>query len=112
MEPQSNMTVKFSCVLDQREKFARQAFVWVSSLLKYAGQEPDSILIHFVNRLNPTYKRIFDSWGIKTQMVKPFDSRHPHSNKLAQLESEAGIAKGELGNYLHDLGKILYFRDD
>ncbi len=25
---------------------------------------------------------------------------------------EADIAKGELGNYLHDLGKVLYFRDD
>jgi internalin A len=27
-------------------------------------------------------------------------------------EVEADIAKGPLGNYLHDLGKILYFRDD
>jgi internalin A len=27
-------------------------------------------------------------------------------------EIETGIAKGPLGNYLHDLGKILYFRDD
>ncbi len=89
MEAQSDMKVKFSCVVDQKAKFARQAFVWASSLLKYAGQEPDSILIHFVNQLNPEYKRIFDSWGIKTQMVKPFDSRHPHSNKLAQLESES-----------------------
>ncbi len=89
VEAQSNMTVKFSCVVDQRAKFARQAFVWASSLLKYAEQEPDSILIHFVYRLNPKYKRIFDSWGIKTQIVKPFDSRHPHSNKLTQLESES-----------------------
>jgi hypothetical protein len=27
-------------------------------------------------------------------------------------EVEVDIAKGSLGNYLHDLGKILYFRDD
>jgi internalin A len=27
-------------------------------------------------------------------------------------EVEADVAKGSLGNYLHDLGKILYFRDD
>jgi internalin A len=27
-------------------------------------------------------------------------------------EVETDIAKGSLGNYLHDLGKILYFRDD
>jgi small GTP-binding protein len=27
-------------------------------------------------------------------------------------EVEAGIAQGPLGNYLHDLGKILYFRED
>ncbi len=83
------MRVKFSCVMDQNVKFARQAFVWASSLLKYAGQDPDTILIHFVNQLNPRYKWIFDSWGIKTQIVKPFDSRHPPSNKLTQLESES-----------------------
>ncbi len=87
-EAGNNMTVKFSCVIDQRAKYTRQAFVWASSLLKYAGEGPDSILIHFVNQLDLKYQRIFDSWGIKTQIVKPFDSRHPHSNKLTQLDSE------------------------
>ncbi len=35
-----------------------------------------------------------------------------YASCCASCGVEADIAKGELGNYLHDLGKILYFRDD
>lgn len=73
--------------MDQSPKFAHQASIWASSLLSYANQESDSIVIHAVNQCNPNYQRFFDSLGVKTQSVKPFDYRHPHSNKLVQLES-------------------------
>src|SRR5260370_5090496 len=35
-----------------------------------------------------------------------------YTHCCSTCEVEADIAKGPLGNYLHDLGKILYFRDD
>src|SRR6266568_2713622 len=35
-----------------------------------------------------------------------------YTHCCSTCEVEADIAKGSLGNYLHDLGKILYFRDD
>src|SRR6266568_2070074 len=35
---------------------------------------------------------------------------YAHCCSTCEVESE--VAKGSLGNYLHDLGKILYFRDD
>ncbi len=71
------MSIIYSCVMDQNPKFAQQAFIWASSLLTFAEQKPDSILIHVVTELNPNYKQIFDSLEIKTQIVKPFDLRHP-----------------------------------
>jgi hypothetical protein len=82
------MKVKFSCVVDQHPKFARQALIWASSLLTYGGQEADALLIHTVDGCDAKYKRIFDTWGIETLVVQRFDPRHPHSNKLTQLESE------------------------
>jgi hypothetical protein len=82
------MKVKFSCVMDQPPKFARQALVWAASLLTFGEQEAESLVIHAVEMDDPVYKRIFDSWGIETRIVKRFDVTYPHSNKLNQLESE------------------------
>jgi hypothetical protein len=83
------MKVRFSCVIDQHPRFGRQAFVLASSLLTYGGGETDSLVIHTVGEYNGEYKKVFEAWGIETQVVKAFDSRHPNSNKLAQLESQA-----------------------
>lgn len=83
------MKVKFSCVVDQHPRFGRQAFVWASSLITYGGAEADSLVIHTVGEYSGEYRKIFDDWGIELRVVTAFDLRHPNSNKLAQLESEA-----------------------
>ena len=83
------MKVKFSCVVDHDPRFGRQALVWAASLLAYGGAETDSLVIHTVGEYNGEYRKIFDDWGIETRVVSAFDLRHPNSNKLAQLESEA-----------------------
>ena len=83
------MTVKFSCVMDKNPRFGEQALVWASSLLVYGGQVPDSLVIHTVGECVPEHRRIFDNWEIDVRIVQRFDERHPNSNKLAQLESEA-----------------------
>ena len=83
------MNVKFSCVVDRPSKFARQAMVWAVSLLTYGGEDDESLMIHTVGEPNSEYIRILQNWGIETRVVEPFDERHPNSNKLAQLESEA-----------------------
>jgi hypothetical protein len=83
------MKIRFSCVVDQDPKFGRQAFVWALSLLIYGSAETDSLVIHTVGEYCGEYRKIFDDWGIETRVVTAFDLRHPNSNKLAQLESEA-----------------------
>jgi hypothetical protein len=83
------MKARFSCVVDQHPKFGRQAFVWAASLLTYGGADSHSLVIHTVGEYHGEYRKIFDAWGIETQLVQPFDPRHPNSNKLAQLESGA-----------------------
>jgi hypothetical protein len=75
--------------MDQDPRFAQQARVWAASLLTYGGQEADSLVVHSVGECDSEYREIFDDWGIDTRVVQRFDARHPHSNKLTQLESEA-----------------------
>jgi hypothetical protein len=83
------MKIRFSCVVDQHPKFGRQAFVWALSLLTYGGAETDSLVIHTVGEYCGEYRKVLDDWGIEIRVVTAFDLRHPNSNKLAQLESEA-----------------------
>lgn len=83
------MTVKFSCVVDQDPKFARQALVWAASLLTYGGEEAESVVVHTVGESHADCLQVLRGWGIETPVVQPFDERHANSNKLAQLESEA-----------------------
>jgi hypothetical protein len=83
------MKVRFSCVVDQPPKFGHQAFVWAASLLTYGGADTDSLVIHTAGEYGGEYRKVFDDWGIEVRVVPPFDLRHPNSNKLAQLESEA-----------------------
>lgn len=77
----------YSCVVDQNPRSAHQAFIWASSLLGYGGQVPESLVVHIVRDCHPNYKEIFDSMGVRTVLVEPFDPGH-HSNKLIQLDSE------------------------
>lgn len=82
------MKIKFSCVIDQQPKFARQALTWAASLLTYGAQQADALVIHSVGDCDSAYQQIFEAWGIATPRVARFDARHGPSNKLMQLESE------------------------
>lgn len=82
------MTLKFSCVADQHPRFERQALVWALTLLTYAAEEPDALVVHTIGGCDAEYRKILLDWGIQVCDVKCFDSRHPNSNKLTQLESK------------------------
>jgi len=83
------MTVKFSCIIDEKPKYARQALLWAASLLTYGQVPADALVVHTVDGCAPEYQRVFDSWGIRIEKVRCFDRRHAWSNKLGQLEGEA-----------------------
>jgi hypothetical protein len=83
------MNVKFSCIIDLDPKFATQALVWAASLLTYGGQQPDSLVVHTIDESPGRFQEILNCWMVQTRILPRFDARHPSSNKLAQLESEA-----------------------
>jgi len=56
------------------------------------------------------------SWLAVEQTLQTHPEHHisagSYMHCCSENKVEAFVAKGTLGNYLHDLGKILYFRDD
>lgn len=81
------MRIKFSCVLDNNPSLAHQAQLWAMSLIKCSGREPSDLVVHYIEGCDSRYLDRLKLLGIQLVPVKPFDSRHPPSNKLTQIES-------------------------
>lgn len=81
-------TVFFSCVLDDSPLFMYQSLVWLRCLLLSQAATPRAV-VHAITGCDPTHLELLRSMGAEVVEVAPFDRRHPHSNKLAQLGSEA-----------------------
>jgi hypothetical protein len=78
----------FSCVVDNKPLYCFQALVFARSLTALAGVEPESVIVHYVEGTAPAMVDLIRELGVRTVACKPFDRRHPPSNKLAQLRSE------------------------
>jgi hypothetical protein len=79
------MKAAFSCVVDNDPKFARQALLWVASLLIYGGQSAESLVVHTVGKGEPRLCALLSSWGVDVVQTETFDARHAYSNKLMQF---------------------------
>ncbi|BCY09658.1 hypothetical protein [Actinoplanes sp. L3-i22] len=83
------MTARFSCVVDDDPRFARQALLWAASLMIYGLQSAESLVVHTIGDGDPRLRELLGSWGVQVVPVEAFDERHPYSNKLAQFGSGA-----------------------
>jgi len=81
--------VVFSCVMDQKPRYLSQARLFVQTLIAFGGCSGPDIVIHGVGEPDERSSAFFNSLGVPVVRVEPTDSRHPHSNKLAQLGSSA-----------------------
>jgi hypothetical protein len=79
------MSTVFSCVVDAKPKFSRQALLWAASLLIHGEQDADSLVVHTIGECDPLLKELLDNWGVRHVSAAPFDERHPYSNKLVQF---------------------------
>ena len=82
------MRIAFSCIVDNRPLFAYQAYLWVTTLIHLAQRKPQELVVHLTEACDPEWDKIFAQDGVTTIRVPAFDPRHPHSNKLSQLNSE------------------------
>ena len=92
------MTVNFSCIIDEKPKYARQALLWAASLLTYGQVPADALVVHTVDGCAPEYQRVFDSWGIRLEKAGRFEHAALRcvDNYVPGLEEYRGGAFGFL----------------
>jgi len=79
--------VLYSCVVDNNLKFKNQALIFVHTLVGLANVKPEQIVLHIIEGTPEADIGTFRQLGVQVTVARPFDSRHPHSNKLIQLEN-------------------------
>lgn len=78
--------IKFSCVVDEAPKFARQCFIFVNSLINNALVKPDNIVIHLIAR-NPELEEYLRNLGISIINASRWGDGK-YCNKLCQFDTE------------------------
>ena len=77
----------YSCVIDNNLKFKNQAVIFVHTLVGLARVKPEEIILHIIEGTPEADIATFRQFGVQVTVARPFDTRHPHSNKLIQLEN-------------------------
>jgi len=79
----------YSCVVDRQPLYRFQGLLFAHSLITFASVQPSAIVMHLIEGVPATTHTAFERLGVQVVTTKPFDPRHPHSNKLSQLRSQA-----------------------
>nr|MDT0659797.1 hypothetical protein [Micromonospora sp. DSM 115978] len=86
---QLDASVRFSCVVDGTPRYTHEAWIWSTTLLRLALRKPHEVVVHLVEGVDSQDFDFLRDLGVEIRTVPRFDQRHPYSNKLSQLESEA-----------------------
>ncbi len=84
-----NKDIVFGCVADNNPKYFSQALRLVQSWNWFGGgTERSDFIVCAVNKINSFYKKQFNKYGAEVRIVKPYNKKHPFSNKLRFLQLE------------------------
>jgi hypothetical protein len=79
--------VLYSCVIDTKPLYCFQGLVFAYSLVELAKVAPEAVLVHLIEGVPESTREALADLGVRSVVSAPFDRRHPHSNKLVQLEN-------------------------
>ncbi|MCL1794724.1 MAG: hypothetical protein FWG34_12755 [Oscillospiraceae bacterium] len=120
------MRVNYSCVVDNKERYQKQGWFWLNSLLHFGKIDSGSIYVHCVRGTDSRYIEKCAGTGANVSVIEPFGDKK-FCNKIAQLSNEklkdcdAAILMDTdmimLENFEHKLdygrvgGKIVYMKN-
>lgn len=84
--------VAWSCLIDETPEIRASVLPWIASLIGCAGIDPSRIRLHHVCSLPIEVAALARDLGIATIRADPFDTRHPHTNKIRQCATDFGDA--------------------
>jgi trehalose 2-sulfotransferase len=85
----SEQEVVYSCVVDSPAFLVYQSLIWVLTLTRLAGLDPEQLVVHAVEGTDPDHLERLRSLGVRVEPVAGFDERNVYANKLRQLTAGA-----------------------
>ena len=80
------MKINYSCVVDNHDKFKKQGWIWLNSLIALGGINPDNIWVHCVVGMDSEYIKKCEKIGANVEIIEPFGDKK-YCNKLAQMSN-------------------------
>ena len=87
------MKINYSCVVDKQEKFKKQGWLWLNSLIRLGGISPADIWVHCVSGMDAQYIKKCGGAGVNVEVIEPFGDKK-YCNKIAQM-SNAKLRGGD-----------------
>ena len=81
------MKINYSCVVDKQEKLKKQGWLWLNSLIKSGGINPDNIWMHFVDGVDAGFIEKCAALGANIKITEPFGDKK-YCNKIAQMSNK------------------------
>ena len=81
------MRINYSCVVDVHEKFKKQGWLWLNSLIKSGGVNPADIWVHCINGMDAEYIKKCESTGVNVRVTEPFGDKK-YCNKIPQISNK------------------------
>ena len=81
------MKINYSCVVDNKERYLTQGWLWANSLIKLGKVNPANIWVHFVRGIDDEYINKFAKEGINVALIDPYGDKK-YCNKIAQMRND------------------------
>ena len=78
------MRVKYSCVVDNRERYQKQGWIWLNSLIYFGKIDPADIFVHCVAGTDDGFARKCAEAGANVEITEPYGDK-TYCNKIAQM---------------------------
>jgi len=80
------MKINYSCVVDNHDKFKKQGWIWLNSLIELGGINPAHIWVHCISGVNSEYIRKCEDIGVNVEIIEPFGDKK-YCNKIPQMSN-------------------------
>ena len=81
------MKVNYSCVVDKKERYLRQGWLWVNSLIELGKINPSNIWVHFITGTDDGYIDKVSNTGVNISVIEPYGDK-TYCNKVVQMRND------------------------
>jgi len=80
------MRIKYSCVIDNKERYQKQGWLWLNSLIYFGKINPSDIFVHCVNPTDKNYTAKLEKIGVNVESIEPYGDK-TYCNKIMQMSN-------------------------